>query len=247
MSPSIRYARKLAEAVAGLVWPRVCWLCDGPVPPNTSDGSLCPACRVAVLLDPHSTCPRCTSTVGPHTTITDGCTRCRGVTYRFAGAVRLGPYDGLLREAILRMKAAAGEPLAETLGRLWAVQRAEQLRSGRPTVVVPVPLNWRRRWHRGYNQAEAVARGLSGGLGLPCRPAALVRSRVTPTQRDRSPTDRWANVKDAFRPGRGVGVRGETVLLVDDVLTTGATADAAATALMTAGAAQVRVAVLAHR
>jgi predicted amidophosphoribosyltransferase len=119
--------------------------------------------------------------------------------------MRLGPYDGLLREAVLRMKAAAGEPLAETLGRLWAAERPTQLGSVRPAAVVPVPLHWRRRWVRGYNQSEAVARGVAAGLGAPCLPAALVRSRATPTQRALSPTERWENVKNAFRPGRGEG------------------------------------------
>ena len=66
-----------------------------------------------------------------------------------------------------------------------------------------------------------------------------------PTQRALSPTERWENVKDAFRPGR-VSVKGMTVLLVDDVMTTGATADAASAALMAGGAAQVRLAVVAH-
>lgn len=235
-----------AEAVADLVWPRVCLVCDAPFDGKAGPGSICECCRKAMLAEPDETCPRCTSTVGPHTDLSEGCARCRGVPYRFASGVRLGPYTGPLRDAVLRMKASSGEPLAETLGRLWAA-RKEQLLAAKPDVVVPVPLHWRRRWVRGYNQSESLAVGLGVGLGLKCRPRALVRVRPTPTQRAQSPTERWENVKDAFRPGRTAAVRGLTVLLVDDVMTTGATADAAAAALKAAGAAQVHLAVLAHR
>jgi ComF family protein len=120
------------------------------------------------------------------------------------------------------------------------------LTAHRPEVVVPVPLHWLRRWGRGYNQSEAVARALADRLGLPCR-TWLVRTRPTPTQRAQSAAARWENVRGAFRARRGAALQGTRVLLVDDVLTTGATGDAAATALRQAGAAQVVLAVLARR
>jgi predicted amidophosphoribosyltransferase len=100
---------------------------------------------------------------------------------------------------------------------------------------------------RGYNQSAAVAQGLAAQLALPYRPGWLVRTRPTPSQVAQTPTERWANVRGAFRVGRFCRPRGVRVLLVDDVLTTGATADAAASVLAAAGAAQVTVAVLAHR
>jgi ComF family protein len=145
------------------------------------------------------------------------------------------------------MKAENAEPLAEEVGRAFAVTKRAQLRAGDPQVVVPVPLHWRRRLMRGYNQAEAVARSLAQELGLPPKAGWLVRTRPTPQQATVSATGRWENMRGAFRVGFRTPVRGVRVLLVDDVLTTGATADAAATALRRAGAAQVTVAVLAHR
>lgn len=176
----------------------------------------------------------------------DGCARCRNERFRFSGVIRLGRYDGCLRDAVLVAKDATGEPLAEELGRLWASVRSGQIPDP-PTLVVPVPLHWWRRWERGYNQSAAIARGIAVRLGVRCQPNALVRVRPTPQQRTRSASERRENVKGAFRLSRFARMRNERVLLVDDVLTTGATADAATGVLLAGGAAQVTVAVIAHR
>ncbi len=246
MSASLRdHVRTLVAGAADLVWPRRCWLCDRDVGGEALFGSVCGACRAELAADPPPTCPRCSGTIGPHADVTDGCPQCRGVRFRFDAAVRLGPYDGLLRRAVLRLKHEPGEALAEELGGLLAAARSGLLAPHRPEVVVPVPLHWWRRLTRGYNQSEAIARGLAAGLGLPCRPGWLVRTRMT-SQRAQSAAARWENVRGAFRPRRGLRIPGARVLLVDDVLTTGATADAAAAALRQAGAAQVVAAVLAH-
>jgi ComF family protein len=182
--------------------------------------------------------------VGPFAAVDRGCPRCRDSVFHFESVCRLAPYDGLLRELILRMKHAAGEGLAEDLGDLWAAHSAERLKRLNADVVVPVPLHWWRRLTRGYNQSETLARALAGGLGLPCEPRWLRRIRATPKQTLQTPAGRWANVRGVFaaRPA----VRGRTVLLVDDILTTGGTASEAARALRAAGAARVVVAVLAH-
>lgn len=235
------------EALADLVWPRVCLVCDRGL--NTPDrvSCLCDVCQAAILNDTHISCPRCTSTVGPHTDTTNGCLRCRNERFRFASAVRLGPYEGPRRLAVLRMKQATGETLAECLGREWAATRREILQQGEPQILIPIPLHWRRRWVRGYNQSEALAEGIGSILGLPVRTNILRRVRSTPSQRFRSRVERRDNVRGAFRVVRSHLVRGLRILLIDDVMTTGATADEAAGALRDAGAAQVRLAVIAHR
>ena len=74
---------------------------------------------------------------------------------------RLGPYEGLLREVILRLKSWHGEGLAEVVGKLWADHAQETLRAEKPDVVIPVPLHWRKHWQRGYNQSQALARMLA--------------------------------------------------------------------------------------
>jgi ComF family protein len=179
--------------------------------------------------------------------VADGCPACRDQAFAFERAFRLGPYDGRLREGVLRIKSSAGEPLAEMFGRVVAEVIGPRLLMGRVEVVVPVPLHWRRRWARGYNQAEAIARELAGAVGAPHEPGWLRRVRPVAQQLQPSAAARRENVRGAFRATAGARAAGRRVLLVDDVMTTGSTAGEAARVLRAAGAAGVVVAVLARR
>lgn len=239
--------RELVRELGHLVYPPVCLVCDRPFDSGSARYSVCPDCLAAITHDPHVACPRCASTVGPHTDTADGCLRCRGERFHFEGVLRLGVYDARLREAVLRAKHAIGESLAETLGMIFADVRGEAIGAGKPDVVIPIPLHWLRRLGRGFNQSAAIAHSVADRLERPCRPGWLRRVRNTPYQTAASPAARRENVRRAFRVSRGAGVRGLRILLIDDVLTTGATANDAARALKEAGAAQVHVAVLAHR
>jgi ComF family protein len=143
------------------------------------------------------------------------------------------------------MKHGYNEGLAEAIGELWAQEALGPLLTVGAGAVVPVPLHWRRRWSRGYNQAAALARALASRLRLSFDDRWLRRVRPTGFQAGGKDARR-ANVKDAFLAKADPRLRGSTVLLVDDVLTTGSTASTAARALRTAGASRVVVAVLAH-
>jgi ComF family protein len=200
-----------------------------------------------LTIDPFSTCPRCSSTVGPHLVLKDGCPDCRDQSFAFDGAVRVGPYDGLLRDTILRLKQWTGEDLAEVLSKLWAKRLGYKLAPFAPTAVIPIPLHWQRRFLRGYNQSGVIARRLANELGVPCWPRALYRIRPTPQQTlQSSATARRENVKQAFATRNGYSLAGQTLVLVDDVLTTGATASEAARALREHKPRAIYVAVLAH-
>jgi ComF family protein len=193
--------------------------------------------------DPHLCCPRCAARVGPFA-VTDGsCAACRADPVPFEATVRLGPYDGPLREAVLRLKSSRNEGLAELLGERLAEVHAARLRALAADAVVPVPLYWWRRLRRGYNQSAAVARGLGQRLGVRCRTYWLWQVRPTRPQKALSAAQRRDNVRGAYRASARLD--GRHVLLVDDVMTTGATAAEAARALVRAGA-RVSVAVLAR-
>ncbi len=238
------FGRDLAQGALALCYPGVCAACGRALPPE--EIPFCKPCRTTLTSDDRPTCPRCASTVGAFTDLADGCPLCRDKAYHFEGALRLGPYDGLLRELVLRMKHASGEGLAELVGDLWAGHAAARLQQVGADVVVPVPLHWWRRLQRGYNQSEALAQSLAAHLRLPCRPRWLRRFRYTPRQTLQTPAARWDNVRGVFAARPRAELKGKTVLLVDDVLTTGSTASEAARALRGAGAKRVVVAVLAH-
>lgn len=236
--------RDLLGGLLHLVYPPACVVCHAPA---TSDSpNLCAACRAALTTDARPRCPRCAGNIGPFVDCADGCPHCRGDFFHFEQVFRLGYYDGLLQAVVLAMKHARGEMLAEVVGRLYAEHLELGLRGIGADVVVPVPLHWRRRLGRGYNQSAALARALAERLGVPCRPGWLRRVRHTPHQTGLSRTERRANVRAAFRTTGWARVRGRTVLLVDDVLTTGTTASEAAHALRVAGALRVVVVVLAR-
>lgn len=237
---------EFVRAAMGWAFPSACLVCDTPEGALAQQHGLCADCHAAITTDPYPSCPRCAQTVGPYADVTEGCSECRHQSFAFDRAFRLGEYAGRLSDAVLRMKFLNGEGLADQLGRVFAQQRGSELRTCGFDLVAPVPLHWWRRWQRGYNQSEAVARELARGIGLPFA-RLLRRVRATPQQGQPSRTARRANVKGAFRPERRAILSGKTVLLVDDVMTTGSTLHEAARVLLNGGAVSVAVAVVARR
>jgi ComF family protein len=160
------------------------------------------------------------------------CALCRSGLRGFDAAYSFGAYEGVLRELIHLLKYGKVRTLARPLSALLAqaLPRDEAF-----DAAIPVPLYWRRRLQRGFNQAELLARGLSGRTGIPVV-KALRRVRPTPTQAGLGTSARRQNVARAFRAR---GVHGKRILLIDDVMTTGATASACALALKQAGARRV--------
>lgn len=240
----IAAGKTLTQGLVHILYPNTCWVCGQDLPEDQR--GFCQPCRTALITDPHPTCPRCSSSVGPFVNLEDGCSQCRNVSFSFDRVYRLGPYEGVLREVILRLKSWHGEGLGEVVGKLWAEQMDSKLRPERPDVVVPVPLHWRKHWQRGYNQSQVLARVLAKHLQLPCRRRWLRRIRSTPQQTSQTPSARRDNVRGAFRAKEGLSLEGKTILLVDNVLTTGSTASDAARALRIARPAKIIVAVLAH-
>jgi len=167
------------------------------------------------------------------------CRLCADKTYAFDQARSYAVYDGALVRAILLLKFEEMEPL----GAWFAERLAEVVRreSGllATDVVVPVPLHRDREKERGYNQADLIAQPLAKRLKLPHKAALLMRTRPRPDKQVLSLEERWESVRGAFATRPGSQVDKLRVLLVDDVVTTGATLDACARALREAGAKSV--------
>jgi ComF family protein len=174
------------------------------------------------------------------------CPACAGRRFAFDRVIRLGIYAGPMRAAVLRMKKDENRPLAEGVGRLLLAMRAIDLARLEASLVVPIPMYWWRRYRRGTNSARTVAEVLARRLELPLLPRLLVRRRNTLPHSNLSPEARRRNVRDAFAASRRYNINGLGVLLVDDILTTGATCHAAARELRRAGAREVTVAVAAR-
>lgn len=146
-------------------------------------------------------------------------------------------YDDLSRGLAIRLKYGRKIAIARTMARYMAplVSQGEDL------VLVPVPLHRTRLWQRGFNQSALVASEISRRLGIAAAPMALRRIRRTPPLKGMSPLERRRTVAGAFRVRDKATVSGKTVVLVDDVLTTGSTAEACARTLKRAGAARVEL------
>jgi ComF family protein len=144
-----------------------------------------------------------------------------------------------VREAVHRLKYQGGTAVVPLLGAAMA-EGWRRYGRGAPDVIVPVPLHWLRQWGRGYNQAELLARYVGSELGLPCE-RLLRRRRRTAQQAMLDVDARRTNVRGVFAPAPGARAGGRHVLLVDDVMTTGATLGEAARVLGDAAVASVSV------
>jgi len=243
--PAVGLLRRCGRSVLNVAFPPQCVNCGAQlsVEPATV-ALLCPPCRAELrpAMGPH--CRKCGSLSVPGDV--DSCPWCRQWRLHFDGAIPWGKYEGSLRETVLRMKRPRGEQMAQALGSLLAEMRREELAACTADLVVPMPMHWVRRWQRGTNSPERIAEALAHGLGLRAANRVLLRCRNTKRQPHLSPRQRFVNVRGAFAVRPGIDLRGQRILLVDDVLTTGASCSAAAQALKRAGAALVVAAIVAR-
>ena len=165
------------------------------------------------------------------------CARCLAVPPRIARTRAAVAYDDLSRSLAIRLKYGRKVAIARTM----AHYMAPLVRHCGDAVLVPVPLHRTRVWTRGFNQSALVARELSRRLNIESDPLLLRRTRRTPPLKGMSPLQRRKTVSGAFRVADKAAVAGRTVILVDDVLTTGSTAEACAKALKRAGAARIEL------
>jgi ComF family protein len=227
-----------------LLWPDLCVTCGVPVQEN----AFCPGCEISVLpLD--AACRACAVSAEADESL---CRACRTDPFPFSRARAALVYGGAAADAVVSFKHGRGRSLARPLGAYlvpvldWAAHHGVE-------AVVPVPLHSRRLRSRGFNQAlelarvaESFRRRRPGARRLPIHVDALIRRRDTPPLGHEPPPLRRRRVAGAFAVPRPRQVEGKRLLIVDDVMTTGATLAECARTLLQAGAREVLVAALAR-
>lgn len=219
------------DGLLSLLYPPRCAVCRTLGHPSL----LCAACISAVVPVAEPQCARCGHALEPDHL----CGSCQKHPPAFDRACALGAYGGVLSEAVHRFKYGHCPALAEPLGALLAAHartRPDILHRLAFDGVVPVPMHAARRRTRGYNQSERLARVVARALELPVDSALLVRARATRPQVGLHATRRRSNLLGAFRVTRPQDAAGRTFLLIDDVMTTGASLSECAAMLKLAGA-----------
>jgi ComF family protein len=230
------FARRLAGPVLAVVFPSECAAC-GQLLLQIGGGPLCEPCWRALPRHAGIAC-RCGLPVAAGLS---ACPRCRRGRAVFAAGSSLGPYEGSLRTVIHELKFSGRRRAASRLAESLLETGATRELVATSDVLVAVPLHPRRLRERGFNQAALLALELARRTGRSCCPDALVRRLDTAPQAGLTAAARRRNVRQAFAVRRKAMVAGRTVTLVDDVVTTGATALACGRELLAAGAREVRL------
>jgi ComF family protein len=233
-----RAAARAGRVLLDLVYPPACVACFGA---TAEPHGLCPACWAGIRFIERPYCER----LGTPFDVDLGAPLLSPAAMAdppvFERARAVARYDDGARALVHRLKYGDRLDLARALGAMMARAGAELI--AQADLIVPVPLHRWRLWRRRFNQAMALSAVVSRVTGLPCDPLALARVKATRPQVGLSRAQRGDNLQGAFRvPAEArPGLAGKRVLLVDDVLTTGATANAASRALLRGGAGAVDV------
>ncbi|MEO8097473.1 MAG: ComF family protein [Acidobacteriota bacterium] len=241
-----RAGRGLLDVIFPLLFPDDCRVCGDPLPGS----SRIPVCRVCLAdpkpLEAEFFCSECKTAFVNRAPLDEQgrCALCRLGLKGFDAAYTFGSYEGTLRSLVHLFKYENMQPLARAFGSMLARALPRETSFD---VIVPMPLHWLKRWRRGFNQAELLAREISRVWQVPVKNVAR-RKKYTATQAGLTNAKRRENVQGAFHiPARFKELlSGKHILLVDDVMTTGATASACARALKRAGAARITLLTLAR-
>lgn len=217
-----------------------CLVCNKELNKNTHF-SLCDACMQKLPRNNGKVCAKCGEQI---TSRSKYCLRCKGSKPKFDRCWSPLLYEGDVVKLIRNFKYHNQQYFAETLGNFLVEEYV--LQGLECDFIVPVPLHKERKKQRGFNQAQLLAKQMNAMLGLPVVTEVLKRVKNTQTQTELTKQEREANVKKAFAVQNKQVLAGRTVLLVDDVYTTGSTLNECASELLHAGASKVFCLTLAH-
>jgi competence protein ComFC len=227
---------------AGLGWlyPEICQLC-GAARATPAEGYVCGGCRAKVRFIEPPFCQRCGRPYQGDITTPFECANCRGMEWHFQSARSAVVARDPVLEVIHRYKYQRALWFEPFLADLLVCAAGPVLAGQKGTVIVPVPLYPTKEREREFNQAERLAKRLGAATGLSVNKRLLRRVLPTRTQTQLTREERLANVRNAFAMRKGQRLKGERIILLDDVFTTGATTSSCAQVLTAAGAGEVWV------
>lgn len=214
-----------------LLFPPRCPFCDG----IATDG-VCEFCRRKVTVVTEPFCMKCGKPLADN--VREYCEDCDKTGHSFESGRALLVYDDVVRHSIYRFKYASRKEYAKVYARMMGQNFKQYIARISPDMLIPVPLHKRRMKKRGYNQAQLVAKCLEKEWGIPCRDDLVRRVKHTRPQKELDRAERQNNLKKAFKIIEN-DVKLKTIILIDDIYTTGSTMDALAEALLQNGAAKV--------
>jgi len=238
----VSYTRSISDCFLNLFYPEECFICSSPVA-RRQDCGLCDDCwrKVLDLQIVGAYCPSCGAPLPGFAEGSENlCIECIRRPPPYCGARAFGYYSTEMRQVIHELKFKGRRPLAQLLAPLLADVFLKSWKREDFDFITYVPLHPGRRRERGFNQAELLGRALARMVGLP-ELRTLRRAAATKSQVGLSDAQRLENVRNAFRCTHVDRVAGKKILLIDDVMTTGATAASAAGALINTGADKVSV------
>lgn len=238
--------RRVGDHALDLLFPPRCASCSADLGPHHQGAQFCDSCRNQLRLIAEPTCRRCAAPVPATNGVELDCSHCRRDRLWFDRTVALGWYEGFLRELVLRMKTEPSGLLARALVDLAVEQQSLRLEKLGIQIATPSPVHAQREWQRGANPPALLCRAVARQMDWESDARLLRRTGNGSPQAGLSRRGRFRNVRGEMVLGKRRTVAGASVLLVDDVLTTGATSSEAARVLKRAGAAGVTVFVIAR-
>jgi ComF family protein len=238
-NPLIVVAAGWWEAALSFLYDDVCQAC-GRQRATAREGYVCPRCQATVKYIRPPFCRRCGAVYEGSITTEFQCGNCKDVELHFTYARAAVPARDVVLDVIHKYKYSQALWVEPFLARLLVAVATPVIQAEGWDFIMPIPLHPRREAEREFNQAERLGKALSHACGIPLVSQCVVRTADTRTQTRLSRKERAENVRRAFAfKGRAEAVKGRRIVLVDDVLTTGATANAVARVLQRHGAAEV--------
>ncbi|MDD2679369.1 MAG: ComF family protein [Candidatus Omnitrophica bacterium] len=239
--------RRFIRVLRDIAYPKICLGCKGRLDAQSPEEYICSRCRLKIKKNVPPFCHSCGRHLEKDNRNKNICSACLKTKLHFDRAFSPCLYEGVLKELIHEFKYKGKAHLAGPLSRMMAdFIREYDFPIDYMDFIVPIPLHKAREREREFNQAEALSRHIAAEFNKGLKSSLLIRTRPTETQTGLANERRFLNMRESFRVAKDTDLKDKNVLIVDDVLTTGATSSAAAAALKGAGANIVFVLTLAN-